>query len=271
MRHAVRADMLPNWTDFWTLEERMQCPHDSPIADYTLPATYAVGHKRSTAYESISRVVSSPFRRCLQTAGVMCREHGITTLEVDFGLCEGMSHVRALGTKELTFLPLDRMQDAVNSDVISEKNINIVIVNRENCLVPVDTAIRSALAAIVDLPQLSENQMDTNSRFRDCYRRIIARHTVLGSNGTSKRQADYMPADDGSRASCTDSMNPLGSVLCVTHWEGVSLLLSSLLQCRRGHGDSLNRHSYCTVSECGFIALDLFSNHYITSYGVEYS
>jgi phosphohistidine phosphatase SixA len=90
MRHSERYDQTTAqqhesvvWPDrqtrFW----------DTPICDFELP------HQQALKLHSfrINHVVSSPFRRCLQTAAVVCRTLGINTIEVDVQLCEEMGCV----------------------------------------------------------------------------------------------------------------------------------------------------------------------------------
>jgi hypothetical protein len=44
-----------------------------------------------------TRIISSPFRRCLQTAGIVARELGLTSVDVHCGLGEAMAMVQRCG------------------------------------------------------------------------------------------------------------------------------------------------------------------------------
>ena len=62
-KQMAAADRRCHWTD------RDERPYDPPIVDWQLPAVQA----QSLKAFGIQRIVSSPFRRCLQTAGVVAR------------------------------------------------------------------------------------------------------------------------------------------------------------------------------------------------------
>lgn len=257
MRHSVRADMCHNWTELWDPAERQRRPHDSPIANYELPVQCTQRFLASPAsFQKITRIVSSPFRRCLQTAGAVCRTLGLDVVEIDFGLCEGMSHVRALHPPELSFLSPREMAAAVNSlNYLSggSSDIKILLINKDNQTVPVDDFIN--LSEVADIPKLSETVSESFFRFNDCYRRTISRHL---------EESEKEMIVEG----IVTSDNP-GSVVCVTHWEGVSTLLAALLESDTNCVP--NRKSYSTVSECGYIALELTSHTFIDSQGIQFS
>lgn len=87
MRHSVRLDADPDAT--WG--DRETRPYDSPIVDSELPGAAAA---RLEAL-GLTAIASSPFRRCLETAGVVARALGIGAVHVHFGLGELMHQVRA--------------------------------------------------------------------------------------------------------------------------------------------------------------------------------
>ena len=85
MRHSIRLDK-----DGWDVApealwpDKKTRPYDPPISDFELPATAAKGLRQYR----IKAIVSSPFRRCLQTAGIVARTLGITTVHIDDRLGE---------------------------------------------------------------------------------------------------------------------------------------------------------------------------------------
>ena len=81
MRHSERLDQLPEFDNADWLDQNTR-PFDTPISDFQLPRSQA---DKLRAFE-IECVVSSPFRRCLQTAGEVCRTLGITELSCVFFL-----------------------------------------------------------------------------------------------------------------------------------------------------------------------------------------
>lgn len=65
-------------------------PYDSPICDRALLMDAVTGLFKYR----FSVIVSSPFRRCLETAGILARELNIDTVNVDNRLGEDMAQVR---------------------------------------------------------------------------------------------------------------------------------------------------------------------------------
>jgi hypothetical protein len=107
MRHSLRLDVYaaeripssPELQAAWP--DRATRPFDTPL----LPGDEAVARARAAAAEMTARggdcastelvavIVSSPFRRCLQTAGIVARELGVARVHVDLALGEMMHHV----------------------------------------------------------------------------------------------------------------------------------------------------------------------------------
>ena len=93
MRHSKRVDSIENgrWDD---MDKR---PYDTPISCKNLPVEQG---KKLIEY-GITKVVCSPFRRCLETAALVCREIGVTEVIVDKGFGESMSAVRRINDRRL--------------------------------------------------------------------------------------------------------------------------------------------------------------------------
>jgi broad specificity phosphatase PhoE len=89
MRHSARLDEIPGcmWSD-----QAMRA-YDTPICDFDLPVRAAAKCKRD--HFKFDAVVSSPFRRCLQTAAIVANYMGLKMLFVDNRLGEVMSKVRS--------------------------------------------------------------------------------------------------------------------------------------------------------------------------------
>lgn len=68
-------------------------PYDSPIVDTDLPARQAQELIQRGFGEDIL-ILCSPFRRCLQTAGVVARTLGVASVTVHLGIGERMDKVR---------------------------------------------------------------------------------------------------------------------------------------------------------------------------------
>lgn len=73
--------------------DRAVRPYDSPIVDTDLPARQAKELSR-LGMGSQTLIVCSPFRRCLQTAGVVARTLGVASVTVHLGVGERMDKVR---------------------------------------------------------------------------------------------------------------------------------------------------------------------------------
>ena len=88
----------------WGKADRVARPYDPPIIDWQLPATQAEALKRF----GVTRLVVSPFRRCLQTAAVLASSLGVSEVQVHRGLGEAMAMVQRCGwpspDHELTYL-----------------------------------------------------------------------------------------------------------------------------------------------------------------------
>lgn len=81
--------------------DKTQRPYDSPIVDTILPAQQAKELSR-LGMGSQTFIVCSPFRRCLQTAGVVARTLGVASVTVHLEVGERMDKVR----KEIAELTL---------------------------------------------------------------------------------------------------------------------------------------------------------------------
>ena len=94
MRHTLRLDSDPNstWSDKHTR------PYDTPARCLEHPKPQA----KKLLDLNITKVVCSPFRRCLQTAAVVCTELGLTQILVNRQVGETMPAVRKLNKEVLS-------------------------------------------------------------------------------------------------------------------------------------------------------------------------
>eukprot|EP00903_Cladosiphon_okamuranus_P011368 g10716.t1 len=87
--------------------DRAQRPYDSPIVDTDLPARQAKELSR-LGMDSETLILCSPFRRCLQTAGVVARTLGVANVTVHLEVGERMDKVR----KEIAELAIVNEQES---------------------------------------------------------------------------------------------------------------------------------------------------------------
>lgn len=101
VRHSSRLDGDPPWA-FPELNEewvdRDDRPYDTPISDYELPCSQAIGVPLQ-AYD-FTRIISSPLRRCLQTAAVLASHLGLPEVDVSLDVAEPMVNLKRDGLRE---------------------------------------------------------------------------------------------------------------------------------------------------------------------------
>ncbi len=115
LRHAERVDVLEPadaaalFGEEFAWPDRDARPYDTPISDFDHPRRAA---EQLKAY-GFTRIVSSPFRRCLQTAAAVAAELGVEVVDVHKGVGEAMGHVKRNGwpgdSHELTYLTEEEM------------------------------------------------------------------------------------------------------------------------------------------------------------------
>ena len=115
LRHAERVDGLDPadaaalFGEEFAWPDRVARPYDTPISDFDHPRRAAVQLKEF----GFTRIVSSPFRRCLQTAAVVAAELGVEVIDVHKGIGEAMAQVKRNGwpddSHELTYLTAQEM------------------------------------------------------------------------------------------------------------------------------------------------------------------
>ena len=138
LRHAERIDTLePAEVEALVGEQfawpdRVARPYDTPISDFDHPRRAAAQLKEF----GFTRVVSSPFRRCLQTAAVAAAELGIEVVDVHKGIGEAMAQVKRNGWPdepgghELTYLTEEEM-GAIYAQAQAEAAAEMAALQRE--------------------------------------------------------------------------------------------------------------------------------------------
>jgi len=132
MRHSKRLDTVydhnldtipdAEWPD------RHTRPYDSPISDRALPRDAVEAGLRKYGFTAI---VSSPFRRCLQTAGIVARELGLSEIHVDNRLSECRdAAMRCFDTanlprQELTYIEHSEAEELAGCAVHWERDMNV--------------------------------------------------------------------------------------------------------------------------------------------------
>lgn len=108
--------------------DRALRPYDSPIVDVDLPARQAKELSRH-GMDSQTLILCSPFRRCLQTAGVVARTLGVAGVTVNLEVGERMDRVRreiaelTLALGEDSDATLDNSQPAPVFSYLEEKDM----------------------------------------------------------------------------------------------------------------------------------------------------
>eukprot|EP00966_Prymnesium_polylepis_P293106 6769898-Prymnesium_polylepis.1 len=94
-RHGAREDYACKQRGVnWQLENKER-PWDPPLTDGGVQQGAALGaglkaHCERLGLPPVTRVISSPLIRCVQTAAAAANELGVTTLSLEPGLAEGM-------------------------------------------------------------------------------------------------------------------------------------------------------------------------------------
>ena len=99
VRHSARLDEASSFAQIgdeqWA--DRFERPFDTPISDTELPRRTADALRAAGLEFDV--LVSSPYRRCLQTAGILARTLGVTKIVVDNRLGEHVPAARRVARK----------------------------------------------------------------------------------------------------------------------------------------------------------------------------
>lgn len=144
MRHSVRVDIdeEASWLDQSTR------PYDSPISDPELPVRTAASLQRF----GIGAIASSPFRRCLETAGHVARTLGVEGVSTHFGLGELMHQVRRSSASYPDVDRLTPLDDAAAAEALGQSvSLSEAVVGDVAWDESVDDGLRRFLDALGEL------------------------------------------------------------------------------------------------------------------------
>jgi hypothetical protein len=124
MRHGIREDsvigprkVVDQVLNFYDKEER---PYDVPLLDYDIPKLRA--NQLLTKY-NITKIVSSPFRRCLQTAGIIAKVLSIPSVNINPLFGEKCTELIRLNLKFNTHINI--INEAINPPTVFNNNITV--------------------------------------------------------------------------------------------------------------------------------------------------
>jgi broad specificity phosphatase PhoE len=132
MRHGIREDffigprkVVDEVLNFYDKEER---PYDPPLLDYDIPKLRA---NQLLAKYNITTIVSSPFRRCLQTAGIIAKVLSIPSVDINSYFGEKCTELRKHKLKFNTDINIIR--EAINPPTVFNNNKTVEgIINEYN-------------------------------------------------------------------------------------------------------------------------------------------
>jgi ribosomal protein S27E len=130
MRHGIREDSIigprkvaDEVLNFYDKEER---PYDPPLLDYDIPKLRA---NQLLAKYNITKIVSSPFRRCLQTAGIIAKVLSIPSVNINPLFGEKCTELRRLNLKFNTDINI--INEAINTPTVFNNNITVENIIKE--------------------------------------------------------------------------------------------------------------------------------------------
>lgn len=145
MRHGPRLDdngeedLAASWSD------RAARPYDTPLCQ----PEHVVSRAEELRRFKFMRIISSPFRRCVQTAALVAKTLGVASVDIDFGVGESMHEVMRCGwpgdDHELTY-----MADTETHEILAAQG---VVLGQKGGVVPrpgedAGTRLRGSLSHI---------------------------------------------------------------------------------------------------------------------------
>ena len=98
MRHSKRADQHPELAAknniIWPEMNQFLRPYDPPICDFDLPVQMMQEVESLIPDIRITKIVSSPYLRCIQTASVIAKYLNVTNIEIDARIGEDVHGLR---------------------------------------------------------------------------------------------------------------------------------------------------------------------------------
>ena len=141
LRHGVRLDQVPNEKIEWT--DRKERFYDTPLSEYKLPAQIAsnILNDEKLAHFNPSKMIISPYRRCIETAAIAANVFGVHHFVIDARIGE-ISHDPTSGNsllpKDAHYIPFDEMKQLIlghlDEDKIDKKKVEIVWDHKEKLM-----------------------------------------------------------------------------------------------------------------------------------------
>ena len=130
MRHGIREDSVFGRgkvedivLNFYDKEERS---YDPPLLDYDIPKLRAT---QLLAKYNITKIISSPFRRCLQTAGIIAKVLGIPSVNINPLFGEKCTELKKHNLKFKTDINI--IKEAINPPTVFNNNKTVENIIKE--------------------------------------------------------------------------------------------------------------------------------------------
>eukprot|EP01084_Bolivina_argentea_P251701 422242_1 len=99
MRHSKRIDQHPDMAESfnikWNEKDQYLRPYDPPICDYILPITKMKEIQSLIPSINITKIVISPYLRCIQTATIIAKYLQIKNFEIDARIGEDINGIKS--------------------------------------------------------------------------------------------------------------------------------------------------------------------------------
>ncbi|GAB5357926.1 hypothetical protein AAMO2058_000415900 [Amorphochlora amoebiformis] len=188
MRHSERLDcdpqydinLLPEGSPQWekahlAWPDRAQRPYDTPICDFQLPATEADKIREKAKVEKLDVIISSPFRRCLQTAAVLAREFKTKRVRICNAIGEVRRWVRA---QQRNFLGREHADGKVKP--LTKQQVESILKDASKGYIhsvePTEPLQARELEAIFAEPDPEEDIADGRERILEAVKALYLRH-----------------------------------------------------------------------------------------------
>ena len=165
MRHGVRADSgspegnKQSWNN--TITKWPNRPFDPPVGNTKFMQETADEYK--SKFAKITKIVSSPFRRCLETATFMASQLNINTIYINDNLGEKGSAITSTGI--YTKHTFDELQKIINDFCTFLSYSNKIIIIQENKGKWIDGEIWKQTESIYETIRRFESVINEEKRF----------------------------------------------------------------------------------------------------------
>ena len=120
--HSTKQDVESDY-DLQLWPDKNTRPHDAPITDLLLPvaSTEAIllelelGNEKAVQDCKIT-IISSPYRCCLQTAAVIAHKLNLTSIDVNYDLCDTIEGIQSSGYDRY-YTPLYLSQSGMQASI----------------------------------------------------------------------------------------------------------------------------------------------------------